>query len=85
MKQLADAFTRAYSEIIGYVYGYEKRDRVCGSVMEELTRWDKISFTAGIMLQDGSAEVQFGNDVWVNTRILTVVLIRPENWLHQAV
>lgn len=38
-----------------------------GLVMEQLKRWDKIPFTAGIMLQDGSAEVQFGNDVWMNT------------------
>lgn len=38
-----------------------------GLVMEQLKRWDKIPFTAGIMLQDGSVEVQFGNDVWMNT------------------
>lgn len=38
-----------------------------GLVMEQLKRWDEIPFTAGIMLQDGSVEVQFGNDVWMNT------------------
>lgn len=51
----------------GTVEESEAAEESDGLIMEQLKRWDKIPFTAGIMLPDGSAEVQFGNDVWMNT------------------
>lgn len=38
-----------------------------GMIMEQLKRWERIPSTAGLMRQDGSAEIQFGDDIWLNT------------------
>lgn len=45
----------------------ENSEESGGIIKEQLTRWERIPSTAGLMQQDGSAGIQFGDDIWLNT------------------